>query len=167
MVNLDYFLGTAYNWLQHADGNISVHLCQSAFTEFTANRFSVNIVKKVPRTTPYRSGFPIESIPTVDALDPDLTRQKQVYQSIFGFINWLATFTHPDIVPALTFIASYSNYPHPQHYRATGRALKYLTSKNEYSISFHSNSSSTIQEFNNLSHHHNMDSYTESTAPSP
>ena len=32
MVDVDYFLGTASTWLQHKDGNISVHLCQSAFT---------------------------------------------------------------------------------------------------------------------------------------
>ena len=32
MGNVDYFLGTAFTWLQHKDGNISVHLRQSAFT---------------------------------------------------------------------------------------------------------------------------------------
>ena len=28
----DYFFGTAFTWIHHKDGNISVHLCQSAFT---------------------------------------------------------------------------------------------------------------------------------------
>ena len=39
MGDVDYFLGTAFTYLQHKDGNISVHLFQSAFTEFTARRF--------------------------------------------------------------------------------------------------------------------------------
>ena len=81
--------------------------------------------------TPYRSSFPIDSIPPVDPLDPDLPCQRQVYQSIFGCINWLANFTRPDIAPVITVLASYSNSPHPQHYKAVVNALKYLTSTNE------------------------------------
>ena len=37
MGNAYYFLGTVFNYLQQDDGNISVHLCQSKFTEFTAH----------------------------------------------------------------------------------------------------------------------------------
>ena len=77
--------------------------------------------------TPYRSGFPIDSIPPVDPLDPDIMCQKQVYQIIVGCINWLATYTRPGIESALTFIASYSNDPNPQHYKAAFHTLKYLT----------------------------------------
>ena len=80
--------------------------------------------------THYRSGFPIDSIPTVDPLDPDLPRQRQVYQRIFVFINWLATCTRPGIAPVITFLASYRNYPHPQHYKDAVHALEYLASTN-------------------------------------
>ena len=117
--------------------------------------------------TPYRSGFPIDSIPPVDPLGPDLPRQRQVYHITFGCINWLATCIRPDIVPALEFLASYINSPHPQHYKAAFHALKYLTSTNEYSISFHSKSSATIQSFNHFTHHHDREAYTETTAPYP
>ena len=117
--------------------------------------------------TPYLSGFSINSIPPVDPLDPDLPRQKQAYQSIVGCINWLATCFHPNIAPVITFIASYSNAPNPQHYKATVHALKDLTSTNEWGISFHSKSSSKIQAFDNFPHHHDKESYTEVTAPSP
>ena len=91
----------------------------------------------------YGSGLPTDSIPPVDPLDPDLPCRRQVYQIIVGCINWLATLTRPEIAPVLTFIASYSNYPHLQHYKDAVHALKYLTSTNEYGISFHSKSSST------------------------
>ena len=154
MGDVDYFLGTAFTWLQHKDGNISVHLFQSAFTEFTAHRFSVQSANKVPNMTPYQSGFSIDSIPPVDPLNPDLNRRRQLYQSIFGCINWLATCTCTNIVPVLTFLASYSNSTHPQHYKAAVNALKYLTSTNEYGIYFHSDSSDKIQAFNHFRHHH-------------
>ena len=66
----------------------------------------------------------------------------------------------------LTFLASYRNYPHPQHYKAAVHALKYLTITNEYDISFHSKSSAKIQAFNNFPHHHDREAYTEATTPS-
>ena len=66
MGDVDYFLGTAFNCLQHKDGNISVLLCQSAFTEFTTHRLLVQSSNKVPNITLYRSGFPICSILPVD-----------------------------------------------------------------------------------------------------
>ena len=84
MGNIYYFLGTAFTWLQHADGEISVHLCQSEFTEFNAHRSSVYTANKVPNMTPYRSVFPIDSIPPVDPLDTDLPCQRKFYQNIFA-----------------------------------------------------------------------------------
>ena len=150
---VDYLLGTAFNWLQHKDGKISVHLRHLEFTEFTAHRFSVQSEKKVPNMTPHRSGLPVDSNPPVDPLDTDLPRRRQVYHNIVGCINCLETCTRTDTAPALTFLASYRNSPHPQHYKAAVHALKYLTSTNEYRISFKSKSSSTIQEFNHFTHH--------------
>ena len=160
-------LGAAFTWLQHNYGNISLHLCQSAFTEFTAHCFSVQSANKVTNMTPYRSGFPIDYIPPVDPLYPDLPRRRQLYQIIFPCINWLETFTLPDITPVLTFLVSYINYPHSPHYNAAVHALKCLTSTNEYRISFHSKSSSTIQSFKHFPHHHGREAYTEATAPPP
>ena len=130
MGNVYYFLGTVFTWIQHSDVNISVNLCQSEFTEFTDHRFSFHTVNKVINMTPYCYGFPIDSIPTVYPPDTDILRQKQVYQSIVGCINWLATCNLPDISPALIFPASYSNAPHLQHYKAVVHALKYLISTN-------------------------------------
>ena len=39
MGDVDYILGTAFTWLKHKYGEISVHVCQLSFTEFTAHRF--------------------------------------------------------------------------------------------------------------------------------
>ena len=128
---VDYFLGTAFTCIHHKDGKIYIHLCQSEFIKFIAHRFSAQSTNKVPNMTPYCSGFPIDSIPPVGPLDPDLPCRQQVYQSIFGCINWLATCTRPKIAPVLTFLSSYSNSTHPQHYKAAVHASKYFMSTNE------------------------------------
>ena len=88
MGDVEYFLGTAFTFLRHFDGNLSVHLSQSAFTEFTAHRFGVNKMNKTPNImTPYRSGYQIDSIPAADPDDPSLAHRTKVCQSIVGCIN--------------------------------------------------------------------------------
>ena len=154
------FLRTVFTWLQHKDSNISSHLWQSAFTEFMAHRLSVKSANKVPNMTPYRFGFPNDSIHPVGPLNPDLNHKLQDYQSIVGCINWLATCTCPEIAPVLTFNSSYSNSPNPQHYKAAIHALKYLIRTNEYDIYFNSNSSALIQAFNHFPHHHDREANT-------
>jgi hypothetical protein len=103
MGTVDYFLGTAFNWKRHPDGNLSVLLTQSAFVEYSAHRFAIDKLNPVPNMTPYRSGMPIDSIPPPDPKDPDQKRRTKCYQAIIGCINWLATCTRPDVAPALTF----------------------------------------------------------------
>ena len=45
MGDVDYFLGSAFTWKRLPDGHISVHLCQSAFTEFTSQCFGIDHMK--------------------------------------------------------------------------------------------------------------------------
>ena len=167
MGDVDYFLGTAFTWTRRDDGHLSVHLCQSAFTEFTGQRFGVDKYNRTPNMTPYRSGYPIDAIPNADPKDPDLKRRTKVYQSIAGCINWLACCTRPDVSPALAFLSSYNMAPHHQHYKAAIHVLKYLLSTSEYGISFHSDASQSLQAFNHFPHHHDKESYSDATPPSP
>ena len=167
MGDVDYFLGSAFLWKRHDDGNISVHMSQSAFTEHTAHRYGLDNFKRVSNMTPYRSDLPIDSLPPSPLNDPDLKRRTKVYQGIVGSINWLAQCTRPDVAPALTFLASYSTSPSIQHYQAALHVLKYLYSTSDYGISFHSNACNTIQAFNHFPHHHDKEAYTDATPPSP
>jgi hypothetical protein len=48
MGDVDYFLGTAFTWKCHPNNHLSVHLCQSAFTEFTAHRFGIDKYNRTP-----------------------------------------------------------------------------------------------------------------------
>lgn len=167
MGEVDFFLGSAFTWTKHNDGNLSVHMCQSAFTDFTAHRFGVDKYNLTPNMTPYRSGLPIDSIPPPASDDPDLARRTKVYQRIVGSINWLATCTRPDVAPVLTFLATYTNSPSQQHYKAAVHALKYIVSTAEYGISFHSDACQTLQAFNHFPHHHDKEAYSDATPPAP
>eukprot|EP00804_Cyclotella_cryptica_P030371 CCRYP_011900-RA/>CCRYP_011900-RA protein AED:0.20 eAED:-0.11 QI:0/0/0/1/1/1/3/0/1923 len=87
MGDVDYFLGTAFTWKRHTNGELSAFLSQTAFTEYMAHRFAVDNMTPVPNMTPYRSGLPIDAIPPPDPKDPDLTRRTKCYQSMVGCIN--------------------------------------------------------------------------------
>ena len=157
-----------FTWLQHIDRNISVHLCLSAFTEFTSQRFLVKSANKVPNMTPYRSGFPIDSIP------PNWYHWSGSSSSTTSLSEhcWLHQFAC-NLQSSLNCNCSHipclvqQFYPPTTHYKATVYALTYLMSTNEYVILFHSESLSTIQEFNNSPHHHDIEAYTEVKSPSP
>jgi hypothetical protein len=89
MGTVDYFLGTAFNWKRHADGNLSVLLTQSAFVEYSAHRFAIDKLNPVPNMTPYRSGMPIDSIPPPDPKDPDQKYVQNVIKRLLGtLIGW-------------------------------------------------------------------------------
>jgi len=167
MGDVEYFLGTAFTWIRHDNDHLSVHLSQSAFTEYTGQRFGVDKYNRTPNMSPYRSGYPIDSIPNSDPHDPDLKRRTKIFQRIIGCINWLACCTRPDVSPALTFLSSYNMAPHHQHYKAAIHVLKYLLSTSEYGISFHSDASQSLQAFNHFPHHHDKEAYSDATPPSP
>ena len=42
MGDVDFFLGTAFTWHQHTNGHLSVHLCQTAFTDYASQRFAIH-----------------------------------------------------------------------------------------------------------------------------
>eukprot|EP00804_Cyclotella_cryptica_P026709 CCRYP_007942-RA/>CCRYP_007942-RA protein AED:0.35 eAED:0.34 QI:0/0/0/0.66/0.5/0.33/3/0/1904 len=165
MGDVDYFLGTAFTWKRHANGELSAFLSQTALTEYMAHRFAVDNMNPVPNMTPYRSGLPIDAIPPPNPKDPDLKRRTKCYQSMVGCINWLATCTRPDVSPVPTFLASYSTNPAHQHYKAAMHVLKYLLSTSDYGISFHSHATSTVQAFNHFPHHRDKEAYSDATPP--
>jgi hypothetical protein len=167
MGDVDYFLGTAFMWKRWQDGHLSVHMGQNAFVEYLGHRFALTNFVPVPNMTPYRSGLPIDAIPSPNPKEPDFKRRRKLYQSIVGCINWLAVCTRPDVSPALTFLASYSTAPHIQHYKAALHVVKYLISTADYGISFHSNAGHTTQAYNHFPAHHDREAYTDAIPPSP
>ena len=89
MGDVNYFFGNAFTWARCDNGHLSIHLCQSAFTKFTGQCFGVDKFNRTPNITPYRAGYPIDTIPNANPKDLDLKCHTKFYQSIAGCINWL------------------------------------------------------------------------------
>lgn len=102
MGTVNWFLGTHFEWADHADGALSVHLSQAAYAQNIVERLKLDDSNFNPKATPYRSGCPIDSIPpaTIDENDPYFVRRRESYRSLVGNLTWLATNTRPDLAPA-------------------------------------------------------------------
>lgn len=62
MGTVNWFLGTHFEWANHFNGALSVHLSQKAFTQNLVKRHRLNTVNFNPSSSPYCSSCPINSI---------------------------------------------------------------------------------------------------------
>ena len=167
MGTVNWFLGTQFDWSEHHDGALSVHLSQAAFAQNIVERHRLNNINFNPRVSPYRSGHPIDSFPSaeVDENDKHFLRRRQSYQSLVGSLNWLATNTRPDLAPVVSFLASYSHCPSKQHFESALYAVRYLRSTASYGIAYHSSSSSSTEAFVHYPFPHDAEAYNDSVPP--
>jgi hypothetical protein len=63
MGQVSLFWGIEFSWVHHADGSLSVHLTQQSFSENLLESLGFDKFSTSTYLTPYRSGFPIDSVP--------------------------------------------------------------------------------------------------------
>ena len=110
MGDTDFFLGSSLEWNHRPDGQLSAQVSQQVFTKHTASCFVLEDRNRVPLMTPYRLGCPIDSTPDpnpIDSNDPEPPKRKSTYQSICGYINWLAISTRPNVTTIMYFLSAY------------------------------------------------------------
>ena len=93
------FLVTHFEWSSHQDGALLCHLSQEAYAQNIVKRYRLAEIKFNPLATPYKSGCPIDAIPSenIDEDDKVFVRRRKMYQSFFGCLTWLSTNTRPDL----------------------------------------------------------------------
>jgi len=147
MGKVSHFLGIEFSWKHHEDGNLSVSLTQQSFTENLIDSVNYSTASVSSYVSPYRSGLPIDSIPTV-AL-PSLAQDKLRlhYQSLVGSLNWLAHTTHPDLSTVVSLLAQHQSSSSPGHRDAALHVIKYLAQTKNMGIYFSSCKCSTLESF--------------------
>ena len=164
---VNWLLGTHFTWVDYPTGDISVHLSQVAFAQNLVERYRQQHINYNPKSTPYRSGLPIDSLPAYDGdmQDPSFLRLREQYQSVVGSINWLATNTCPDLAPVTSFLGAYNHNPTQGHMDAAIYAIKYICNTADYGISFHSNAHPTTSAFVHFPFHHDIEAYNDALPP--
>ena len=164
---VNWFLGTHFTWLDLDAGNISVHLSQVAFSQNLVEQFRQQHINVNPRAMPYRSGLPIDSLPSYsgDIEDPGFLHLRAQYQSLVGSLNWLACNTRPDLAPVTSFLAAYNHSPTQQHMDAAIYAVKYLCQTTDYGIAIHSAAHAPTTAFVHFPFHHDVEAYANALPP--
>jgi hypothetical protein len=97
MGQVSNFLGIEFSWQHHPDGHITVSLTQQSFAESLIESLGFDTLNASSFATPYRSGIPIDSIPTENLSSVQRDKLRLKYQSLVGSLYWLAHTKCPDL----------------------------------------------------------------------
>ena len=129
-----YFLGCRYQWFKTANDGIGVHISQPGFVERLLEKFNMHECNAVK--TPYRSGLPIDRLPTpTTTADPNSDLVKQ-YRSLIGGLTWLTISTRPDIAVAHKLLSRHMSNPSPEHMEAGKHVLRYIRGTSDRGLCF-------------------------------
>ena len=144
---IDFFLGIKFDCTRHDDNTVTIHLSQQAFIEnllytYDMHHDHINAVK-----SPYRSGYPIDSIPNEAYDDETQSKYTKQLQSIVGSLTWLSMSTRPDLATITNILAKYVKNPSKGHIDAAKRILRYLKGSHSKGITFSTSDQSHIESF--------------------
>jgi hypothetical protein len=144
---IDYFLGIKFTSKRHKDGHVTIKMSQKAYIEELLHTYGLTDEAINTPKSPYRSGYPVDSIPNIDY--DTITQQRLTIkmQSIVGCLNWLSVSTRPDIATITSILAQYCRNPSQGHIDSATRVLKYLKGTKDLKIQFSSRISQTLQSF--------------------
>ena len=124
---LEWFLGMKFDWKQ-TSSHIQCHVHQEAFVLDIIDRYGLSTCNTSPRATPFRSGFPVDTIAPSTLPASDQTSLTKTFQQLIGDLNWLSISTRPDITAIVSLLSAHSHRPAPAHLDAAKHVLRYLAS---------------------------------------
>jgi hypothetical protein len=147
MGQVSYFLGIEFSWTHHADGEFTVTLTQQFSAKTLIDSIGLGSLSTSTYSFPYRSGFPIDSIPHEDM--PAVQRDSLClqYQSLVGSLNWLAHTTWPDLSTVVSLLVQHQSNPSSGHLDAAKYVVKYLANTKTLGIYFTSRKHPILESF--------------------
>ena len=147
MGQVSHFLGIEFTWKTLPDGHLCISLTQQSFIDTLMDNMGITTDSMSSFSTPYRSGYPIDSIPFVDMSSGDRDSLRLKYQSLVGSLNWLAHTMRPDLSMVVSLLAQHQSLPSLGHFEAAVYVAKYLATTKTLGIYFTSARESTLQSF--------------------
>ena len=113
-----HFLGIKFTNVKHADGHIGIYMNQPKDISNLIKKVGLNKPQSLSAPTPYRSGFPVDTVPHIDLPQNQRDKLNKILQELTGSLNWLATQTRPDIATITNIISQYNTKCSPGHIEA-------------------------------------------------
>ena len=144
---IDYFLGIKFHNKRDKNGDVEIKLSQSAYIDELCKLANLTGDAINTPSSPYRNGYPIDSIPNIEY--DELTQQRYTLQlqTLVGSLNWLSISTRPDISTATSLLAKYCKNPSKGHIDAALRLVRYLKGTRNLKIKFSSKGNNSLESF--------------------
>jgi hypothetical protein len=136
-----------FDWSHSKDGTISCRISQEGYAATIANEMGLSTANKSPLMTPFRSGFPVDTIPHIDMPPGQRAPLIKTMQSWLGMINWLQMCTRPDLATIFSLLATHMHSPSPGHIEAVKYVGRYIHSTTELGLHFTSSPNSTLESY--------------------
>jgi len=147
MGQVTHFLGIEFTWMTLPTGHLTVSLTQQSFIDTLLDNLGIAIDNVSHFSTPYRSGYPVDSVPFIEMSSSERDKLRLKYQSLVGSLNWLAHTTRPDLSTIVSILAQHQSLPSPGHYDAAIYVVKYLATTSSLGIYFSSTRDSILQSY--------------------
>ena len=142
-----HFLGIKFTNITHPDGHVDIYMTQPKDSADLIEKAGLDQPQTKTVQTPYRSGFPVDTIPDMDMSQSDRDKTNKKLQELVGSLNWISTQTRPDISTITNMIAQYNSKASPGHIEAAKYAIRYLKGTQNMGIKFSSKAQSEIESF--------------------
>ena len=144
-----WFLGISFAWdTSDLPLHLSVHLNQSAFILHLLQIH--DMMDCVPASSPFRSGLPIDRVPSSELTPAQQAHLNSVLQSFNGSFIWLSTCTRPDLSVITSQLCAYNHKASAGLLDAARYVLRYLKGSPHHGISFSSRHPTPLHTFINL-----------------
>jgi hypothetical protein len=143
----EWFLGIQFSWDFSSSGELSCRMSQEGYIQSIISELGLTHANTCPTMTPFRSGLPVDAIPTVDLSDTDRAPIIDKMRSWLGMLNWLCQGTWPDIATITSLLATYTSCPSPGHLDAIKHIGHYLKSTADLGLVFSSMGNPTLEAF--------------------
>ncbi len=87
MGDTEWYLGMKFDWHHFSDGSVNCCISQEGYAAVIVDDMGLSNANRSPLMTPFRSGFPIDTIPSIDMSPDDRAPLTAKMQSWLGMIN--------------------------------------------------------------------------------
>jgi hypothetical protein len=147
MGDAEFFLGIKFDWVFAADGHLDCCLSQEAYANLIVESMGLSDASVSPKMTPFRSGYPIDTIPkkemSADQRAPLISRLR----SWCGMLNWLSLGTRPNVTTVCSLLASSQCCPSPGHLDAAKYVGRYLKATAGLGLLYSSRTNSQLEGY--------------------
>ena len=109
MGEVSHFIGIKFSWQRKPDDHITVHMTQGAFADNLIEE--AGLTDANPVNTPYRSGHPVDNIPSEQYPSLVQPKIKHTMQLLVGSLLWLSGATRPDLATIVSLLGQHTHHP--------------------------------------------------------